>query len=244
MKRVIRSSRELAFTLAELMVAMAITIVIIAILFQVFSATAGQWQNADRRTDAFRDARAAIQLMGRDLGRANLNGDVQMLTVKDVSGGFAKEAYAVTPIPNGGKSALCAVGYYCAWDGDTKTFTLKRLFRDSNASIGNLDGPNPDFTALFAKGGGQEEDLAAYAWDLRFTPGTGAVAVSPGTSPATWDWVEIRFKCLSPAAAAKLKAMPISQATWADPNNALYRTNILPAEQQFVSRVTLQQSKW
>ena len=232
------------FTLAELLVGMSITIVVVVLLFQVFSAFASQWQHAERRTDAYRDARAAVQLMSRDLSRANIGADAEMLTLKDpVATSIAREAYAVAPMPNSGKSMLCAVGYYCAWDGNTRSFTLKRLFRDSDTTVGDLVGASPNFTALFAKDASREEDLAAFAWDLQFTPGAGANALAVNTPTTTWKWIDVRFKCISPSVAPRLKAMNVGQGDWYDQNSNAYKTIILPSEQQFVTRITLHETR-
>ena len=85
---------------------------------------------------------------------------------------YAKEAYAVAPMANSGKSDLCAVGYYLAWDATVKAYRLKRLFKDSDTTVTSLAKGTPDFTTLFTKATANEEDLASYAWDLRFRPGT------------------------------------------------------------------------
>ncbi len=162
------------FTLAEVLIATAITLLVVTLLFGVFSSVVSQWRSSDQRIDAFRDARAALLLITRDLSRAHVNGDRQMITLVDDTGTYAKEAYMVTPIPNAGKSELCAVGYYCAWDSVAKTFTLKRLFRDSDAAVTSLQGPTVNFTTLYSKVAANEENLAACVWDLQFAPGIDA----------------------------------------------------------------------
>jgi type II secretory pathway pseudopilin PulG len=235
-----------AFTLIELLVAISITIVIVVLLSQVFSAAATQWQTADQRTDAFRDARAALQIIARDLGRANVTGAPQMLTLSnnDPTGNYAQEAFAVTPIPNGGQSDLCAVGYYLVWNDTAKAFTLKRLFKDSDATVANLTGPTPDFTTLFSKVTANEEDLAGYVWDLQFAPGVTADPEKPSTFPSTnWRWLEIRFKAMGPTAARKLPGLGTTAATWSDPTSSVYHNAILPYEQQFVTRVKIGQGQ-
>ena len=234
-----------AFTLMELLIAISITALIVVLLSQVFTAAAGQWQAADQRIDSFRDARAALQVMTRDLGLANLSGDAQMLTLSnyDSSGTYAKEAFAISPIANSGKSDLCAVGYYLAWDAKVRAYRLKRLFNDSDATAATLANASPDFTALFTKNAAKEEDVATYAWDLRFAPGTLANVEAPNANPSTkWQWLEVRFKAMSAAAARKLSVMNIGEATWSDPTDATYRQVILPHEQQFVTRIKLQQA--
>lgn len=243
MQRALRSAHS-AFTLTELLVAIAITALIVVLLSTVFTAAGKQWQSSDQRIDSFRDARAALRIIERDLSRANTNGAAQMLTLSDIdtSGAFAKEAFAVTPIPNSGKSDLCAVGFYCVWDATSKTYSLKRLFRDSDTTTTSLAKASPDFTALFTKAASNEEELASCAWDLRFAPGTQADPETPTTNPSTkWRWLEVRFKSMSAASARRLSSMAVSQATWTDSTDAVYKSSILPYEQQFVTRVTLQQ---
>ena len=98
---VARKSR--GFTLAEVLIATAITLLIVTLLFGVFSSVVSQWRTSDQRIDAFRDARAALLLITRDLSRAHVNGDRQMITLQDDTGPYAKEAYVITPIPNAEK---------------------------------------------------------------------------------------------------------------------------------------------
>ena len=216
------------------------------LLFGVFSSVVSQWRSSDQRIDAFRDARAALLLITRDLSRAHVNGDPQMITLKDDTGTYAKEAYVITPIPNAGKSELCAVGYYCAWDGVAKAFTLKRLFKDSDATITSLQGPTVNFATLYTKVPANEEDLAACVWDLQFAPGVDADPEPPSSTPSTsWHWIEVRFKSMGPTAARKLRNLAVSESTWGTPSTdpTLYRNTILPYEQQFVSRVMIQQTQ-
>lgn len=239
-------SQSRAFTLAELLIAVAVTTVIVVLLMQVFSATSRHWRVSDEHVDTFRDARAALQMINRDLSRANLNGDAAMLRLSDPAGAFAKEAFAVTPIPNNGKSDLCAVGYYCAWDDGVNAFRLKRLFRKSDNIIVRLQGPTPDFNGIFSKAIPDEEDMAAYVWDLRFTPGAGSDFLAPTTPSTTWQWIEVRFKSMSPEAGRKLQSMPIDENVWAEQPPALseiYRNAILPHQQQFMTRVSLEQRR-
>src|SRR5437868_3843060 len=96
------------FTLAELIIATAITGLIVILLGQIFSSASAMWRSGGERIDAFRDARAALQLMAADLGRANVNGDQQMLKLTPTGNAYATEADAVTPVKNSGKSDLCA----------------------------------------------------------------------------------------------------------------------------------------
>jgi type II secretory pathway pseudopilin PulG len=62
--------RERAFTLVELLIAAAITVVIILMLGGMFLSLMNTSLRANQRVDAFRDARAALQIIQRDM--ANL----------------------------------------------------------------------------------------------------------------------------------------------------------------------------
>jgi type II secretory pathway component PulJ len=238
-----------AFTIAELLIAVAITSLIVVMLAQVFSSASAMWQTADQRIDAFRDARSALQTMAVDFGRANVNGDAKMLTLAQYSadGSYAGEADVITPIKNSGKSDLCAVEYYLNWNGATNTYALMRRIKNSDATSGYLATPTPDFTKIYDRDNTKstEEILSTPVWDLQFRPGEKDNVVRPTTdSAAQWKWLEIRFKTMSVNSARKLKSRPdIGQATWNDPTTATYKTLILPYEQQFVTRVSFFQNQ-
>ncbi len=239
-----RAPHRRGFTLVELLVAISVTAVIIVLLSQIFASTSAQWQAADQRIDAFREARTAVQIIARDLARAHTSADARMLMLSDVdpSKEFAKEVFAITPAPNSGKSDLCAVGYYSVWDDTSNTYTMKRLLRDSDAILPSLQ--TLDFPTMYTKGGAAEEDVASYVWDLKLYVGSGNEPIDVTSIPSTsWRWIEVRFKAMSPAAGRKLANLAIDESTWADPSDPLYKSAILPHEQQFVTRVTLQQNR-
>jgi prepilin-type N-terminal cleavage/methylation domain-containing protein len=56
-----------AFTLTELLVAMAVFSGLILLLFSVVDQTTTAWRQSEQRVDAFREARAALFVIGRDL---------------------------------------------------------------------------------------------------------------------------------------------------------------------------------
>jgi uncharacterized protein (TIGR02599 family) len=59
-----------AFTLVELLIAISITLLIVVLLSRIFAGAADAWRSSDQRIDVFRDARAALQIISRDLSRA------------------------------------------------------------------------------------------------------------------------------------------------------------------------------
>lgn len=62
-----------AFSLVELMVAVAVLAVMLGILFSVLSSASSLWRGTNDRIEAFQGARAAFDLIGRNLSRATLN---------------------------------------------------------------------------------------------------------------------------------------------------------------------------
>ncbi len=242
------SYRASGFTLVELLVAVAITAVLVALLGRVLVATTDVYRIADQKMDAFRDAKAALQLMTNDLGRADISGNAQFLNLANYSpdSSYAMEAYAVFPAKNKGKSDLCSVGYYLDWDSTSKTYSLRRFFKDSDTTATSLAKASPDFGALYDRTTGTTpETIASYVWDLELRPGEGMNAVTLGSDPPSkWNWVEIRFKAMSVKAGRKIQQVgAVDKLTWADPTSAAYRRYILPDEQQFVTRVSLLQNQ-
>ena len=143
-------SRPPAFTLVELLVSITILTVLVGVLFQVFSASATGWQRAESRADAFREARAALGLITRDLSQTiaptlftpttPANSPLQPLYPTLVLDRYPgndtdiatkdndpfEQVHCLTLVPNATPSALSAVSYFCRWDDTKKTYTLAR----------------------------------------------------------------------------------------------------------------------
>lgn len=135
-----RRTRRAAFTLIELLVGMTVGILLVVILFQIFNVSAAAWQRGENQADAYREARAALQLMTRDLSAVSLQfptnpatSPAPLATVGGIAPNLVldkypspdpvrqkgdlnnEEVYCLTTVPNTGLSSLCAVGYFCQW---------------------------------------------------------------------------------------------------------------------------------
>lgn len=132
-------SRREAFTLLELLAGMAVGILLVVLLFQIFEVASAAWQRSENQVDAYREARAALQVITRDLGSVAAQFPVNP-AAPPAAGGAApnlvldkypdpdpsrdpldlqnEEAYLLTAVPNTGASSLCAVGYFCQWMPD------------------------------------------------------------------------------------------------------------------------------
>jgi type II secretory pathway pseudopilin PulG len=140
-----RRSRD-AFTLVELLIATGITVLIVVTLGWMLGSLMGSASHATARVDAFRDARAALQMMERDLRNlvrtqwspdpfsnpTPTPGTVQPLTRPTAyfaldniyadpatAGSQNQQLYALVAAKTTGSSGdVCGIGYYCRWDTD------------------------------------------------------------------------------------------------------------------------------
>lgn len=260
------------FTLIEILISTAIVVFLVAILAQILSATQGIWRNSEARTDPFRDARAAMELMSRELAVVVTHDKAPVLALENVysQSGDAdgpvhnQQAYALVPKrnvdtnnPAVNSSDLCAVGFYCTWDNSRHAYVLRRHFFASDATFTRLQGaglpggPGPINPAtVYAPSSpavlpAQDEDVAAYVWDLKIVPYEfSAGALAPRTYPVTYNstlpqFIEISFKAMSPQAARQLTTQGIGTGVWFDSASPVYRNQILPHMHQFSTRIKL-----
>ena len=149
-----------AFTLVELLIATGITVAMVLMLGLLLGSLMGNASHATERVDAFRDARAALQMIERDLRNlvrtqwspdpfsspAPTPGTVQPLTlpaayfaVKNIYNDPAtgnQQLYALVAAKTTASSGdVCAVGYYCRWDPQRHAYSLRRFFRGSTITF-------------------------------------------------------------------------------------------------------------
>ncbi len=249
-----KREQRAAFTLLELLAACSVTLLILTITLRVFSAATDLWRHSETRAETYREARAALDIMARDLRMTSPAPGAPMLRLAydpetSQEDRVNEEVYAMAALPNAGKGSLCAVGYRCVWNEETKCYVLKRLFRNSNDIFnGFKKAGGVDFSTLYSRADAltnpdREEEAARYIWDLTFRPcENGEVATAYPDKTYSEDlplWIEIRFKALGPAAAAKLNTLPVTRETWTNPEDPLFKRLIHPFQQQFSMRVRL-----
>lgn len=194
-----RGNSQRGFTIAELLIASTITVVIVVMLGTMFGSITKTASRASQRTDAFRDARAALQMMERDLSDlvhaspaayftattgATIYADPNSATKKN------HQLYVLCAVKNQppGNPApvagdMCALGYYCRWEtnssGQQGRYILRRHFRDSDSvfrafqsnGVGNYMPPtNPgNPSASLYTPSSSDDVLASYVWNLQIT---------------------------------------------------------------------------
>ncbi|NJK91602.1 MAG: prepilin-type N-terminal cleavage/methylation domain-containing protein [Blastochloris sp.] len=153
----VNGKQSQAFSLVELLVSMAILSTLMVLLFSFFEQATRAWQNSEKKVDAFREARAALYYLKKDLealyadGTESTDGTVPFFYFDDPRN-LAPISYSgatlSTPAAHGdalffisaqssdaqdsakGRSDLCAVGYYLVYDRDSSAIgTTRRSYR-------------------------------------------------------------------------------------------------------------------
>lgn len=155
---------EGAFTLVEILVAMTVLSIIMAMLFSIFDHTTKAWQASEKSVDSYREARAALYMIKRDFGTLFARSNIPIVLnhagtgTVGVSGELAPAGIADNVLfqslqsmraqDSGNMSDLCATGYYVAWSKNqaftnqsssiNESFNLFRYFNDSRTNYTNL----------------------------------------------------------------------------------------------------------
>jgi type II secretory pathway pseudopilin PulG len=216
----VKAQRNLrsGFTIVELLIASAITVAIVVMLGTMFGSLTKTTSRANQRTDAFRDARAALQMIERDLsGLVRTQRDAAGNPVTRPAAYLAlknvyvdpvatdpvtdnQQIYALIATKNSGPGDVCSVGYYCRWNPSKNSYSLHRFFADSTATY-NQFTTAAVVTANFASDAdlytpaGSDDVLASYVYNFRVTPYDAA-----GNVISTYPYV------CDPSAAANIPA--------------------------------------
>lgn len=140
--------RSSAFTLAELLVATAITSLLLLGMTGIFDQSMKAWRFSSRRADAEREVRATLSLIQRDFSGLIVQSNLPIVRLTNASSplvnfsqtpslGGSTAVFFLTTSGSAGEAAdVAGVGYYLAWatnqEGKTN-FNLYRYFlRPSN----------------------------------------------------------------------------------------------------------------
>ena len=239
------------FTLLEMLVAMAVTAILLVLLLNMLDSGAKLWRTNENRVDSYREARAALGIMSRDLQNALASTNSQFLlnadafdglpssAVKDSNSAGAVFFLAALPVnaqESSNKSDVCQVGYFLAFDrtgaSTNQSLNLYRYFRSSDATFTNLTANTLFQNATIGAAG--EELLArnitgfqitAYSW----TTNNALTNFTTNTLP---DLVEIRVSAINQETA---KRLPNNVDNWTNTNSS----TISSALQTFTTRIRL-----
>jgi type II secretory pathway pseudopilin PulG len=190
---------EGGFTLAELLIAAGITVVIVVMLGWMLGSMMSAGSRATQRVDAFRDARAALQMMERDLRNLVPNQwdsktppnaitlPAAYFALKNVwqddpnndpysANNPNAQLFALISAQNTTSSScssigdVCAVGYYCRWDNQLHAYSLRRFFSDSCTTFNVIQGAGSYAEpSVLYTPGPNDAVLAAYIWNFKIT---------------------------------------------------------------------------
>ncbi len=162
-----------AFTLVEMIASMAILTVLLVMMISVLNQASNAWRQSEQKTNAFREARAALLVIGRDLRSMaqaegvptlqwNPSSDVVQLAEPLAPEANSDRLFFVVSTPIGAQESddsgdLCMVGYYVAYTvdgnspGSSSSYKLYRYYMTSSEAVPKLvdltKNPNTDFWA-------------------------------------------------------------------------------------------------
>lgn len=165
-----RAQRGAAFTLVELLVATAITSLLILGMTGVFDQAMKAWRLASRRGDAEREVRAALSTIQRDFSSlmvstnlpiyritgATNNRYIGPANLPDYNGNvavFFLSTLATNQQATNNPGDLCGVGYYVAWDSINRSYNLYRYLQSSRNQYDRTRAFISDSNSLAAKDG-------------------------------------------------------------------------------------------
>jgi len=230
----IRDQLSHAFTLIEMLVSMVVlALLVIAMMALVESATK-LWRDNEGRTDACREARAALVIMARDLRNAVAGTNVDFIKFNLQSGAagtnHGSNVFFLASLPSlaqetNSKSDVCEVGYFLALDrtpaSTNRTLNLYRYFRNSNQTFSNMAASSL-FTNV-ATGAAGEELLARNVVSMRIMPVSANAGnwttFAPTADAPLPEVIEITLTAISQDAAKKQE----NSASWADTNSLLMK---------------------
>jgi prepilin-type N-terminal cleavage/methylation domain-containing protein len=235
-----------AFTLIEMLVSMVVLVLLVVAVISLTESSIDLWRDNEGRTDACREARAALTVMSRDLGNAVTGTNLSLMKFNLQSGAagtnYGSNVFFLASLPRsaqeaGSKSDLCEVGFFLALDrtaaSTNRTLNLYRYFRSSNQTFSNLISGS-----LFIgveNGAAAEELLARNVIGMKITPvssSAGAwIPFVPTEEAPLPEIIEIMLVTVGHAVAGKLEDLD----RWRDTNFLLMRQ----AVQSFTTRVNV-----
>jgi GxxExxY protein len=145
----ILSKNSPAFSLLEVLVAISVLSILLVILLNIVQSATSLWRGAENKIEAYREARAALQVLSSDLKNIlpTTNSDFFRTNLTNSPNiGFLAALPISSQDTTSSKSDICAVGYFLAYDnkspiaGDNgrQSFNLYRFFLDSNETFAKL----------------------------------------------------------------------------------------------------------
>ena len=246
-----------AFSLLEILVAISVLSILLVVLLNIVHGSTTLWRTAENRAEAYREARAAVQVVSADLRNllpstnsayflTNLPGS-DASTRPNSQIGFLATLPATSQNTNN-KSELCAVAYFLAYGNKgpvagnhgRQSYNLYRYFIESNETFAHLlkNAPFSDVTPTNTNC----EILARNILDFQVTPLTsstnGFTNWTYSSSTPTPDLMELKIVGLNNERSLRFKAR-IDQAAWDTLRGETNTSDYLKNTKTFTTRVKI-----
>ena len=150
----ILSKKSPAFSLLELLVAVSVLSILLVILLNIVQGATNLWRTSENKVEAYREARAALQVMSSDL--KNILPSTNLAFFRTNISGYPSATnlafLATLPLssqnPSSSLSDVCTVGYFLAYNNKSpvagatgrQSYNLYRYFVESNETFEKLTG--------------------------------------------------------------------------------------------------------
>ncbi len=151
----ILSKKSSAFSLLELLVAVSVLSILLVILLNIVQGATNLWRTSENKVEAYREARAALQVMSSDLRNAlaSTNTAFFRTNISDYPSATNLAFLTTLPISSQNPASLsdvCTVGYFLAYDNKSpvagatgrQSYNLYRYFVESNETFAKLTDPS------------------------------------------------------------------------------------------------------
>lgn len=145
----ILSKKSSAFSILELLVAVSVLSILLVVLLNIVQGATSLWRGSENKVEAYREARAALQVMSSDLKNIlpTTNTDFFRTNLTNTPNiGFLAALPISSQDTTSSKSDICAVGYFVAYDNKSpvagnngrQSYNLYRYFVESNETFEKL----------------------------------------------------------------------------------------------------------
>lgn len=151
----ILSKKPSAFSLLEVLVAISVLSILLVVLLNIVQGATSLWRGSENKVEAYREARAALQVMSSDL--RNILPSTNFAFFRTNISGYpsATNLAFLTTLPISSQnpaslSDVCTVGYSLAYDNKSpvsttsgrQSYNLYRYFVESNETFAKLTDPS------------------------------------------------------------------------------------------------------
>ena len=211
----ILSKKSSAFSLLELLVAIAVLCILLVILLDIVQGATNLWRTSENKVEAYREGRAALQVISSDLRHALASTNTNFFR-RDISSypNSTNVAFLATlPLSSqetNSLSDICTVGYFLAYDNKSpvsgitgrQSYNLYRYFVESNETFAKLSDSSGPADVLDFDPSRQPEILARNVVGFKATyfitngPGSFTTWTQSAATPMP-DIVEIQLTAVN-----------------------------------------------